>query len=106
MTASSPSWKCPACSSQNVTSKVLESRTYQRPVIGIHTTMKRRRRSCSVCDHRWTTWEIDDVVLQALVNNTEGRDYRNAQLGAIAQIANGLRDDIPLTTVEVSNGSK
>lgn len=58
-----PLYRCPHCGDQAV--KVVDSRPLEagaEPVV-------RRRRVCSSCEHRWSTYEITDAAYAAICNS-------------------------------------
>ena len=60
--------RCPACSSMKK-NKICNTRT------NVDQTITKRRRECLVCDHRWTTYEMDTSEIKNLTtidNDDEG----------------------------------
>lgn len=51
---------CPHCGEQEV--KVIDS----RPVEGSREPIRRRRRKCLACSHRWSTYEITDAAFASI----------------------------------------
>lgn len=51
--------KCPVCGS--IATRVIRSEPVERGV----TSLVRRRRSCTPCRHRWSTWEVEATGLVA-----------------------------------------
>jgi hypothetical protein len=62
-------YRCPNCDQRS--SRVFDSRPIETP---IEPTI-RRRRKCTICDHRWSTYEITDTTyykIQEAVASLEG----------------------------------
>ena len=55
---------------------------------------RRRRRKCIVCDHRWTTLEIPEELMDAMTGNRSGKIIKAIRrLLSVAEPTEGTTDE-------------
>lgn len=59
--------KCPNCGLVNNDCKVVDSRPFKHTI--------RRRRECSECNHRWTTYETTKEEILGMLHQRKSKSY-------------------------------